>query len=205
LNLGDMEGLKKLYQRSSLTLFIASGILFVLIILNLNDLYSLIPENYRSGFTIVFLIGLAKVLDSILGNNNSILFNSQYYKTVLVFGVGLAILTIVLNYWLIPKMGMEGAALASFVSILIFNVVKLVFVKMKFDILPFTQATFKVLATLVLLAVLFHLVQFPFHPVINIMLKSALIMLMYVGILYRFEISEDVTGILSKWLKKNTP
>ncbi len=205
LNLGDMEGLKKLYQRSSLTLFIASGILFVLIILNLNDLYSLIPENYRNGFTIVFLIGLAKVLDSILGNNNSILFNSQYYKTVLVFGVGLAILTIVLNYWLIPKMGMEGAALASFVSILIFNVVKLVFVKMKFDILPFTKATFKVLATLVLLAVLFHLVQFPFHPVINIMLKSALIMLMYVGILYRFEISEDVTGILSKWLKKNTP
>jgi len=123
----------------------------------------------------------------------------------LVFGVGLAILTIVLNYWLIPKMGLEGAALASFVSILIFNVVKLVFVKMKFDILPFTQATFKVLATLVLLSVLFNLVQFPFHPIINIMLKSALITIMYVGILYRFDISEDVTGILSKWLKKNTP
>lgn len=205
LNLGDSEGLKKLYQRSSLTLFIASGILFVLIILNLNDLYLLIPENYRSGFTIVFLIGLAKVLDSILGNNNSILFNSQYYKSVLVFGVGLAILTIVLNYWLIPKMGMEGAALASFVSILIFNMVKLVFVKMKFDILPFTQATLKVLATLVLLSVLFNLFQFPFHPIINILLKSSLIMIMYVGILYRFDISEDVTGILSKWLKKNTP
>ena len=205
LNLGDSEGLKKLYQRSSLTLFIASGILFVLIILNLNDLYLLIPENYRSGFTIVFLIGLAKVLDSILGNNNSILFNSQYYKTVLVFGVGLAILTIALNYLLIPKMGMEGAALASFVSILIFNMVKLVFVKMKFDILPFTQATLKVLATLVLLSVLFILFQFPFHPIINILLKSSLIMVMYVGILYRFDISEDVTGILSKWLKKNTP
>ncbi|WP_228237388.1 lipopolysaccharide biosynthesis protein [Allomuricauda sp. M10] len=205
LNLGDSDGLKKLYQRSSLTLFIASGILFVLIILNLNDLYLMIPENYRSGFTIVFLIGLAKVMDSILGNNNSILFNSQYYRTVLVFGVGLAILTIVLNYILIPKLGLEGAALASFVSILIFNIVKLVFVKMKFGILPFTQATFKVLATLILLTVLFNLVQFPFHPIINILLKSTLITLMYVGILYRFNISEDVTGMLSKWLKKNTP
>lgn len=205
LNTGDHEGLEKLYQKTSLTLFIASGILFVLIVLNLNDLYQLLPENYREGFTIVFLIGLAKVMDSLLGNNNSILYNSQYYKTVLVFGVGLAILTILLNYLLIPEMGLEGAALASFVSIFIFNLVKLVFVKMKFGILPFTSSTFKVFATLVLLAVLFDLLQFQFHPIVNIVLKSFFIVLMYVGILYRFNISEDVSGLLSKWLKKNAP
>ena len=205
MNLGNQSELEKLYQKSSLTLFIASGILFVLIILNLNDLYLMLPENYRNGFTIVFLIGLAKVMDSILGNINSILYNSDYYKTVLVFGVCLAALTIILNYLLIPKLGLEGAALASFVSIFIFNLVKLVFVKMKFGIMPFTSATFKVFATLVLLAVLFDLVQFQFHPVINIGLKSLLVVVMYVGILYRFNISEDVTGFLSKWLKKNTP
>jgi O-antigen/teichoic acid export membrane protein len=202
LNLGDTAELDKLYKKSSLTLFIASGILFVLIILNLNDLYLMLPENYRNGFTIVFLIGLAKVMDSILGNINSILYNSDYYKTVLVFGVCLAALTILLNYLLIPKLGLEGAALASFVSIFIFNLVKVVFVKIKFGMLPFTSATFKVFATLVLLAVLFDLLQFQFHPIINIGLKSLLVMVMYVGILYRFNISEDVTGFLSKWLKK---
>jgi len=205
MNLGNVEGLEKLYKKSSLTLFIASGILFVLIILNLNDLYLMLPENYRNGFTIVFLIGLAKVMDSILGNINSILYNSEYYKTVLVFGVCLAALTILLNYLLIPKMGLEGAALASFVSIFIFNLVKVAFVKMKFGIMPFTSATFKVFATLVLLAVLFDLLQFQFHPIVNIGLKSLLVVVMYVGILYRFNISEDVTGFLSKWLKKNTP
>jgi len=205
LNTNNAAGLDKLYKKTSLTLFIASGILFVLIILNLNDLYLMLPENYRNGFAIVFLIGLAKVMDSLLGNINSILYNSKYYRTVLVFGVCLAALTILLNYILIPKMGLEGAALASFVSIFIFNLVKLVFVKMKFGILPFTSATFKVFSTLVLLAVLFDLLQFQFHPIINIALKSLLIVVMYVGILYRFNISEDVTGFLSKWLKKNTP
>ena len=165
----------------------------------------MLPENYRNGFTIVFLIGLAKVMDSLLGNINSILYNSKYYKTVLVFGVCLATLTILLNYLMIPKLGLEGAALASFVSIFIFNMVKLVFVKMKFGILPFTPATFKVFAVLVLLAVLFDLLQFQFHPIVNIGLKSILIVVMYMGILYRFNISEDVSGILSKWLKKNTP
>lgn len=205
LNTQNSVGLDSLYKKTSLTLFIASGILFVLIILNLNDLYLMLPENYRNGFTIVFLIGLAKVMDSLLGNINSILYNSQYYKTVLVFGVCLAALTIFLNYLLIPKWGLEGAAAASFISIFIFNVVKVVFVKMKFGILPFTSATFKVFATLVLLAVLFDLVQFQFHPILNIVFKSFLVVLMYVGILYRFNISEDVTGFLSKWLKKNTP
>ena len=205
LNANNIEELQKLYQRTSLTLFIASGILFVLIILNLNDLFLLLPESYRGGFTIVLLIGLAKVLDSILGNNNSILYNSKYYRTVLIFGVGLAVLTILLNYLLIPTLGLEGAALASFISIFIFNVVKLVFVKMKFGLTPFTGSTLRVLATLILLMVLFNLLQFPFHPIINIVLKSGLILVMYVGILYRFDISEDVTGFLSKWLKKNTP
>ncbi|MDF0705582.1 lipopolysaccharide biosynthesis protein [Flagellimonas okinawensis] len=205
LNTNNHSGLDKLYKKSSLTLFIASGIIFVLIILNLNDLYLMLPENYRNGFTIVFLIGLAKVMDSLLGNINSILYNSQYYKTVLVFGVCLAALTILLNYILIPTMGLEGAALASFISIFIFNLVKFFFVKMKFGIVPFTSATFKVFATLILLTVLFDLLQFQFHPIINIGLKSLLVIGMYVGILYRFNISEDVTGFLSKWLKKNTP
>ena len=202
LNTGDSFGLETLYKKTSLTLFIASGILFLLIVLNLEDVYLLLPENYRDGFYIVFFIGMAKVFDSLLGNNNSILYNSKYYKTILIFGVGLAALTIVLNLLLIPIYGIEGAALASFVSILLFNLTKLIFVKLKFGMLPLTKSTFKVFATLVLLGVLFSVFNFDFHPIVNILLKSAFVVIMYLGILYRFEISEDISGILSKWLRK---
>jgi O-antigen/teichoic acid export membrane protein len=73
LNSNDSLALKTLYQKSSLTLFFISGLLFLLIMLTLNDLYDLWPESYRSGFRIVLWIGLAKVYDSLLGNNNSIL------------------------------------------------------------------------------------------------------------------------------------
>ena len=202
LNSGNHFALETLYKKTSLTLFIASGILFVLIILNLNDLYLLLPEAYRNGFYIVCLIGLARVFDSVLGNNKSILYNSKYYRTVLIFGVCLALLTIVLNYFLIPVLGLEGAALASFISIFIFDLVKLVFVKVKFGFLPFTRATFKIFVTLVFLAILFYAVQFPFHPIVNISIKSILIVVTYLGILFRFQISEDVSGILSKWLRR---
>ena len=98
MNLGDMQDLKRLYQKTSLTLFIASGILFLLIIMNVEQLYILLPEAYRGGFVVVFIVGLIKVYDSLLGNINSILYNSKYYKAILIMGVVLAIITILFNF-----------------------------------------------------------------------------------------------------------
>ena len=199
LSAKDKIKLKKLYQKTSLTLFIASGILFLLIVLNLPDLYQLLPEAYRGGFFIVFIIGLAKVFDSLLGNINAILYNSEYYKMVLLFGVCLAILTILLNLWLIPNMGTKGAALASFIAICLFNLLKLWFVKAKFEIQPFTVASVKVLAILLLLGALFSYLQLSFHPIANIIIKSAFLVAMYIGILFRFKISEDINGMIAKF------
>ena len=202
LNNKDRVALKKLYQKSSLTLFIISGLLFLLIVLNLSDLYTLLPDNYAGGFMIVFWIGLAKVFDSILGNNNSILFNSNYYRSILFFGVILAVLAILFNLWLIPNYGLDGAAIASFSAFLIYNTLKLGYVKAKFEIIPFTNETLKVFALLVFLGALFAPFNFSFHPVINIILKSLLISVMYLGVLYRFKISEDVYGVLQKFLRR---
>lgn len=202
LNKKDTISLKNLYQRSSLTLFIIAGILFLLILLNLNDLYDMLPEDYRGGFMIVFWIGLAKVYDALLGNNNSILYNSDYYRSILVFGVLLAVMAILFNWWLIPEYGLNGAAIASFLAFFIYNTIKLLFVKKKFGISPITRDTLKVMALLLLIAALFYYLKFPFHSVLNIVLKSILMVAMYLGVLYRFKISEDVFGILSKFLKK---
>ena len=202
MNMQAIEDLKKLYQKSSLTLFIISGIVFLLVLLNLRDLDLLLPVSYRGGFIVVFYIGLAKVYDSLLGNNSSILYNSKYYKGLLLMGVLLAILTILLNIWLIPILGIEGAAIASFSAIAIYNSAKLIYVKQKFQIQPFTSETAKIVAVLIVLAVIFYFVQFTFHPIVNIILKSVLMSAFYIGILYRLKISEDVFEVLNKWIKR---
>ena len=202
LNKNDKKALKGLYEKSSLTLFIISGLLFLLIILNLNDLYKLLPEGYAGGFFIVFWIGLAKVFDALLGNNNAILYNSDYYRSILFFGVLLALIAIGLNLWLIPAYGLNGAAIASFSAFFVYNCLKLYYVQLKFHIAPFTRETVKVFCLLLGLGAIFYYLQFGFHPIINIGLKSALIILTYTAVLYRFKISEDVYGVLSKFLKK---
>ena len=200
LNKNDFNGLKDLYQKSSLTLFIVAGLVFLLIILNLEDLYQMVPEEYRGGFFVVLLIGLAKLYDSFLGCNNSILYNSKYYRAVLWLGVFLAAMIVLFNIWLIPRYGIEGAALATFLAVFIYNTCKLVYVKSKFNMWPFTNETFKVLCLILLAAALFYAFQFPFHPLVNILIKSLLMIAMYVAVLYRFKISEDVFGVLKKFL-----
>jgi O-antigen/teichoic acid export membrane protein len=202
MNLGDIAGLKTLYQKTSLTLFIASGILFLLIIMNIEQLYTLLPEAYRGGFVVVFIVGSIKVYDSLLGNINAILYNSRYYRAILIMGVVLAIITILFNLWLIPKYGIDGAAIASFLAFFIYNTVKLGYVRIKFDILPFTTETLKVLLLLGVTTGLFYFVDFSFHPILNILFKSTLMILFYVFVIYRFRISEDMYKVISKFMGK---
>ena len=168
--------------------------------LNLQDLYKLLPSDYSEGYIIVFWIGLVKVYDSLLGNNNSILFNSKYYTSVLFFGVLLAILAIGFNLWLIPKFGLQGAAIASFSAFFIYNSLKLYYVKSKFGIQPFTLDTLKVFLLILVLALVFSAVPFSFHPVVNIGVKSILITAVYFMVLYRFRISEDIHAVLQKYI-----
>lgn len=202
INKKDINSLKGLYQKSSLTLFIVSALILVLILLNLDDLYQLLPSGYKDGFFIVFWIGLAKVYDALLGNNNSILYNSDYYKSILLFGVLLAIMAIGFNLWLIPTYGLNGAAIASFSAFFIYNSLKLYYVNSKFGLQPFTMETIQVCIVIIVIALVFDYLPFSFHPFINIPLKCALITLSYFLVLYKFKISEDVFAALHKIIGK---
>ena len=200
LNEKNSVELKSLYQKSSLNLFIISGIIFVLILVNLNQLYTLMPMAYRGGLVIVLVIGLTKLFDNLLGNNNAILFNSNYYRVVLAFGVFLAVLTVVLNIIFIPRFGIEGAAYATFIAICLYNCSKIVFLNYKFKMQPFTIHTAKTFLLLLVMIVAFYFWEFPFHPIVNIILKSILIGLVYIIAVYRFNLSEDITAILKRYL-----
>ena len=202
LNEGEKDKLKVLYKKSSLNLFIISGFIFLIIILNINQLYLLIDDKYTGGLIVVLLISVAKLSDNIIGNNNAILFNSDYYRVVLALGVMLAVMVVIFNAMLIPEYGINGAAFATFMSVIVYNFAKVAFVYYKFKMSPFCVNTLKTLALIIILAGVFYFWEFPFHPIINIGLKSILIGLCYGLIVYIMNLSDDISIILNKFLKK---
>ncbi|WP_341214527.1 polysaccharide biosynthesis C-terminal domain-containing protein [uncultured Wocania sp.] len=202
LNEKSFDSLKDLYKRSSLNLFIVSGFIFLLIVLNINQLYNIIPEEFNGGLFVVFIISVAKLYDAILGSNNAILFNSDYYRMVLFFGVILVIVMVFLNIIFIPLYGINGAALATFLAVFLYNSIKLFFVYRKFKMLPFSANTLKIAGCIVLGVVLFYFWDFSFHPILNIILKSALITILYGLAIYIFKFSENITELIDKVLKR---
>ncbi|MGA8854866.1 MAG: oligosaccharide flippase family protein [Christiangramia sp.] len=203
LNKKDKAGLKDLYEKSSLNLLIVSGLIFIWIITNVNSLYELIPEEYEISILVVLLISLVKLYDNFLGNNNSILFNSDYYRIVLGVGVVLVIVAFVLNLLFIPEFGIEGAALASFIAFTLYNSSKIFIVFKKFKIHPFTNRTWYMFLLTAVFSFGFYFWDFPFHPLISIALKAGITGVSYLFIIYYFNFSEDVNQIMNKFLKRN--
>ncbi len=201
MNDKNKVALKDLYVRSSQTLFIIGGFIFLLIVLNINELYHLIPEEFSGGLVVVFLVGVAKLYDNLMGCNNVVLFNSDYYRVVLLFGVILTILTVLLNMLFIPRFGINGSAFATFLAITVYNTIKIYFVKRKFDMMPFNYDTGKVLVLIIVSIGLFYFWEFPFHPIVNIMLKSLLVTFVYVVSILKLNVSEDISILIKKYLK----
>ncbi|CAM4055036.1 oligosaccharide flippase family protein [Flavobacterium antarcticum] len=197
-----MQELDVLYKKSAINLQVFGGLILVGIFLNINQMYLVIPDDYSGGLMAVFLIGIAKFYDVILGNNNAILLNTKYYRMVLLFGVVLVLMMVGLNMFLIPLYGITGSALATLISVVFYNTIKLLFIVKKMDLFPFGPTTLKSFGIIAVILAVFYFWEFPFEPLINIILKSILITIAYVYLNYRFKISTDINELVDGLWKK---
>jgi O-antigen/teichoic acid export membrane protein len=162
----------------------------------------MLPPEYSQGLFVVFTIGLSKYFDLILGNNNAIIFNSKYYRAVLILGVFLVVLIVLLNMYFIPNFGLNGAALATLIAITLYSVAKLLFVVLKMKLFPFTIKTVLSLVIVIVSFFVFYYWDFNFHPFINIVLKSVLVSIFYLGLSYYLKISSDINFVITSFFKK---
>ena len=107
--------------------------------------------------------------------------------------------------------GTDGLALATLITIFTFNSVKLWFVKNKFSITPITPKTWKLFFIITILFAVFYfwdfslpkikIVNFSITPIINIFLKSILILITYLFLILRLKISNEFDTLLQKFYK----
>jgi O-antigen/teichoic acid export membrane protein len=196
------EELNELYKKSSITLQVIGGLILVGILVNINELYSVLPAGYSEGIAVVFFIGISKYFDLVLGNNNAIIFNSKYYQAVLFLGLFLVFMTVSLNMIFIPLYGLNGAAIATLISISLYSLAKLLFVVLKMKLFPFTKNTIVALIITILSFGMFYYWDFSFHPFVNIILKSILVTIFYLGLSYYLKISSDINFVMNSVFKR---
>lgn len=200
----DMAHVLTLYRQTSINQLIIGSLLLIGVWANLESIYQFIPNNevYIAGMNVVLFIGLGKLTDMFFGVNGEIVVMSKYYRFNVLAVSLLAILTIGLNYLLIPRYGIEGAAIASFMAMFIFNLSKFVFVWAKFSIQPFTLSSVK----FALLAGLSLLINYALplleNVFLDIALRSSVITVAIMVPTYFLRISPEVNGIIDNLLQR---
>jgi len=201
LNANNLSEVGELYRKSSITLLIGGGLLFLLINLNVVDLYAFIGKPaYSVGVWIVLMLSVAELYKLALGTNGAILTNSKFYRMFFYFSLAMALSVVFLNKWLIVLLGINGAALATLIVVLIFSTFKILYIQKKLQMQPFSVKTIQVLLLIAVLYVSFYFVNFGLHPVFNIILKTVIISGIYILFVVKLEISQEVNILLHRYI-----
>jgi len=200
----DLEKISDIYRRSSSNLFLIGSFIFLIIWFNIESIisFSSDPDSFPSILSILFILGIAKLIDMICSLNSLILIYSPYYKYNLAFLIFLASVNITLNYLWINAYGIIGAAMATFVAMLSFNTIKFIFIWIKLKMQPFSRETFNILVLfLICFCGLYLLPSIP-NSILDIMLKGILTVSFYFVAVYYFKITGDSKNIVDQFLKK---
>lgn len=145
----------EIYRQSSHLQFLSGSFLLLAIWIFAEPILTLLPEIYREGSLVVLIIGCGKLIDMATGANGSILLLSRFYRWDLLFNGLLVLFTCATNWLLIPRYGVEGAAVATAISLALYNGIKFLFVRNRFGLSPFTRShLFILLWSVVTLALL---------------------------------------------------
>ena len=199
INKNNIPELERLYKKSSSNLLLISGFISVLICSNIEDIYEIIYSlNLDAGFKlaipVVFYISISKLSSALVGCVNSIITNSKYYYTVPLFSISSAMGVIFLNIYFINKIGFIGAAISTMIIIILFNVLKLIFVMLKFKIQPFSKKTILISALIISTNLLFYNFNISADFLINLIFKCILILITYLSISYFLNLSDELNS-----------
>ena len=121
----------KIKPNVRLSFCLSLGVVLFLLLLgeNLLELFGKPNENYSSGYTTILILAFGQLFNVALGSTGYILTMAKKESLVLL-SIGVGVTTnISLNYFLVPVMHIEGAAIATSASIIVWNIMMLIFVK----------------------------------------------------------------------------
>lgn len=200
---GDMESIQKLYRQSAVSQFIIGAGITILLLVNYHTIDQYLQEGYRDMFFLLLWLCIGNILDMMTGINGVIITNSRYYRFDLNANFFLVLLTIGTNFLLIPQLGSIGAAVATAIALGTYNLLKLVFVQIRFNMLPFSnkmwQATI-VLGISFLVGWIFPTIND--FPIVDLLIRSLLTTGVLFGLVLWWKVSPELTEVVTKALDR---
>ncbi len=185
---GNRDEIKEIYYKSSRYLLLAGGLLFAGINVNIDSLLAFLPESYSMGSGVVLIISIGTLFNMAAGSNTSIIFNSEHYKFGAFLLIFLVVIAFVLNMIFIPLWNLEGAAVATALSGLVYSLMKYFFIWKKHHLQPYDGKTLRIVLLTVLCFLLKYMIPLTGFPLADILIRSTLVLLLYLSGTYFMKI-----------------
>lgn len=197
----NLSQIKDVYSKSTDTMVVICGFLFIVIWASIDEILTILPEKYEMAKYTFFWLGLGKFINAASGSNGNILINSEKYKIYTVVSVVGLLLTILTNYLLIPILQVEGAALATFITYFLINFSLWLAIKNHFKMQPFNLKNIIVVAVLIGLYSVTLMFNID-HALLSLIAKSAFLGGTFALIVLSFNLSPDIKTFISDIRKK---
>lgn len=200
----DKKQIAVLFQKTAINQFLVGSLLLVCVWTNIDSLLQVIPngEDYISGKYVVLFIGLGKLFDMSMGINSNIIQHSKHYRfnfyTMSIMGV----LGIATNLLLIPQLGINGAAIASLITIFLANVMKGVFLAAKFKLQPFNKDFIAAMILSVVAYIIAFFLPSLDNPMADIIYRSGVTIISFGALIIVFRVSSDVNALINGLMQK---
>ncbi len=143
LNKNNYKKIESTYKSTAKFEFFIGIFLFIYFTLFAKDFLTILGKEYSKGYLVLIVMALGQLINLMAGMCGGIISYSKYYKFAFYVRIIILLINAALNYFLIQELGILGAAIATSFSLAIFNIVKIIFVYRKFDMLPFTKFNLK--------------------------------------------------------------
>lgn len=202
---GDFDTANQLYKKVALHQLIGGSSIFILIWINIDNIFAVIPngEIYQQGKWVVFFLALAKLVFVTFNFGGALISFSKYYYWGLYFTFFLTILTIYSNNLLIPVMGISGAALATLITCIVSYSLQQWIVLKKVKGNPYTIGILKqIILILILLGINYLLPKWEINPILDGFYRSVIIGVLMLIFTYYFRISSEINQLLLSFFKR---
>jgi O-antigen/teichoic acid export membrane protein len=198
----NIAKIKEVYSKSSINLLIPGLWIYTGMWACLDALLDLMPGDMDVGQirSVILLLGAARIIDMATSVNNEIIAYSKYYRFNFLTVMMLAVANVAFNLYFIPAYGMVGAAIATGISLLLYNLAKLVFIWLKMGIQPFSRQTILALAFAAIAYGSVFWWPSIFASWAELLLKSVVVSAVFGFLTLRFGLSEDINAYLRRIL-----
>ena len=191
---GDHDKLNQYYKKSASIMITATILISGSIIFGLPILFKIMPNHDKVVLlapALVFLL-LSRIIDSATGVNAAILSYSKYYKWEAYLMLLMAGLNILFNYFLIPEYGISGAAIATCMSVFLFNLAKSILIYFTLKLSPISSQLIWILLVGFGLFVMFYYFNFHEDPIINTLIKLTVFNGSFLSIIFAFDLNKEL-------------